>query len=104
MKPSYSVWVLLLLAVLTFIGCRSRSDAPKEKTYEIKGTVVAVDAKKPSVKLDHQDIPGLMKAMVMEFDVATPKVVEGLKSGDKVQGKLKVESDRPIVTVLEKLP
>ena len=78
---------------------------PKEKTYEVKGIVVAVDAKKPSVKLDHQDIPGLMKAMVMEFDVASPKILDGFQAGNKVQGKLKVEENgKYTITHLEKLP
>ena len=72
---------------------------PKEKAYEIKGTVIAVDAKKPSVKLDHQDIPGLMRAMVMEFDVAGPKVLDGLKAGDKVQGTLKEKTATRVITL-----
>jgi hypothetical protein len=62
-----------------------------------------VDAPNKTVKLDHEDIPGLMKAMVMEFRVDNPKVLEGLKPGDNVHGKLKVESGQYIVTHLEKL-
>ena len=45
-----------------------------------------------------------MKGMVMEFDVASPKVLEGLKPGDKVQGKIKVDAGTQIVTHLEKSP
>jgi Cu/Ag efflux protein CusF len=102
-KPFFSLCVPLILALI-LIGCRSGSDAPKEKTYEVKGTVVAVDANKPSIKLDHQDIPGLMKAMVMDFDVANPKILDGVKPGDKVAGKLKVDADNQTITALDKLP
>jgi Cu/Ag efflux protein CusF len=102
-KLFHVLWLPLLL-VLVAVGCRSGSEMPKEKAYEIKGTVIAVDAKKPSVKLDHQDIPGLMRAMVMEFDVAGPKVLDGLKAGDKVQGTLKEKDGNRVITRLEKLP
>jgi Cu/Ag efflux protein CusF len=104
MKLLLSLWLPLLLVLVIAIGCQSGSESAKVKTYAIKGTVVAVDAKKPSVKLDHQDIPGFMHAMVMEFDAANAKVLEGLKAGDKVQGKLKVENDNPVITVLDKSP
>ena len=104
MKQLHLLWLAVLLVSVTLIGCRSGSGEAKVKTYEIKGTVVAVDEKKPSVKLDHQDIPGLMKAMVMEFDVASPKVLEGIKVGDKVQGNLTAETGKQIITRLEKLP
>ena len=61
-----------------------------------------MDVAKPSVKLDHEDIPGLMKGMQMEFAVENAKVLEGLKAGDQVQSQLKVESGKHIVTHLEK--
>src|SRR5262245_10962512 len=99
-----SLCVALVIAALALAGCQSGSQTSQAKTYEVKGTVVAIDEKKPAVKLDHQDIPGLMKAMVMEFDVAGPKILEGLKAGDKVAGKLKVESGRHTITALEKVP
>ena len=84
--------LLLAFSLLIAAGCRKAPEPAKEKIFDIKGTVVAVDLKKPAVKLDHQDIPGFMKAMEMEFDAASPKVIEGLKAGDKVSGKLKVEA------------
>ena len=45
-----------------------------------------------------------MKAMVMDFNVANPKILDGLKAGDKVQGKLKVEAGNHVITHLEKMP
>ena len=78
MKPFPFLCVPLLLVCVLALGCKSGSEQPKEKSYEIKGTVVAVHAEKPSVELDHQDVPGLMPAMAMDFDVANPKVLDGL--------------------------
>lgn len=99
----------LILGSLAIAGCTNSGtttpagkQASAQKEYPIKGKVVAVDTAKPSVKLDHEDIPGLMKAMQMEFAVENAKVVEGLKAGDQVQGQLKVESGKHTITKLEK--
>ena len=40
----------------------------------------------------HEAIPGHMKAMDMSFDVEDAKVLEGLKVGDQVVGKLTKEN------------
>jgi protein SCO1/2 len=91
------------LLALVFAGCQSSSDSgPKEKVYEIKGKIVAVAPDRSTVKLDHEDIPGLMKAMTMDFGVADPKLLDGLAPGDTVQGKLKVESGKYVLTELRK--
>ena len=86
MKP---VLMNLTLAVLSMIIAGCTTPPEKEKVYDIKGKVVSVDASKKSVRLDHEDIPGRMKAMEMDFTVADAKLLEGLKVGDQVQGKVK---------------
>ena len=98
MRPLLMAVVLVCLA---FAGCR-QGDTDKEKIYDIKGKVVSVDIAKKSVKLDHEDIPGFMKAMEMSFDVTDAKLIESLKAGDQVQGKLKVKSGTQLITELRK--
>jgi Cu/Ag efflux protein CusF len=91
--------------VLLPAGCQKPADsAPKatEKLYEVKGKVVSVNAEKRTVTLDHEDIPGLMKGMRMEFAVEDPKLLTGLAAGDAVQGKLKVRSGDYVLTELAK--
>jgi Cu/Ag efflux protein CusF len=73
-----------------------------DKQYAVKGKVVAVDADKKSITLDHEDIPGLMKAMKMPFTLESPKVAEGLQPGDRVEGHLQVKSGDYVITHLEK--
>lgn len=87
------------------IGCQgptgsSPKDAPK--LYDVKGTVVSLDRDKKAVTLDHEDIPGLMKAMKMEFAVDDAKVLDGLTAGDAVTGKLKADGGNYVVTSLSK--
>jgi Cu/Ag efflux protein CusF len=89
---------------LALAGCQnsSSSPAPGAKVYDVKGKIVSLDAGKKVVTLDHEDIPGFMKAMTMEFAVADAKVLDGLKAGDAVQGKIKSEGGTYAVTSLEK--
>jgi Cu/Ag efflux protein CusF len=98
MRPLLMTLVVALVC-LAFVGCR-QGDADKEKIYDIKGKVVSVDDAKKSVKLDHEDIPGFMKAMEMSFEVENAKLLDGLKAGDQVQGKLKVKSGTQLITEL----
>jgi protein SCO1/2 len=98
-------WLVLLTVTLPLLlaGCKTEeAKTPESKQYPIKGKVMSLDAKKPSVKLDHEDIPGLMKGMQMTFDVADAKLLDGLKEGDDVQGQLKVEAGKYIITELKK--
>jgi protein SCO1 len=100
-------WFVLPGAFLAVMlaGCGSENGGPREaadKDYEIKGNVVAIAADRSSVTLDHQDIPGLMKAMKMEFRVADPKSLDGFSLGDRVRGRLKAGSGDYVITRLEK--
>ena len=72
------------------------------KVYDIKGKIVAIRPDKEGLTLDHEDIPGLMKGMKMEFLVENARILEGLQIGDQVQGKLKVESGSQMITELKK--
>ncbi len=93
-----------LLVFLVLAGCQNSTDTAKEKEklYDVKAKVVAVDMDKPTVTLDHEDIPGLMKAMKMDFIAENPKVLEGIKAGDEVQGRTKSKSGYLILTELQK--
>jgi len=95
------LFALFAFATIVFVaGCRQETAPAKE--YDIKGKVVSVSADKKAVTLDHEDIPGLMKGMKMEFGVADPKVLEGIQAGDQVQGRLKVDNGKYVITRLEK--
>jgi Cu/Ag efflux protein CusF len=98
------IYPLLTIFAVFLAGCTGddKSKDTKAKEYDIKGKVTAVDSKKPAVKLDHEDIPGVMKGMEMEFRVAIPKLLEGLKKGDMVQGRLRKDESGYTITRLEK--
>ena len=57
---------------------------PKDGDYNARGVVTKINLEAGSVELDHEDIPGLMPPMIMEFYVTEKKLLDGLKAGDKV--------------------
>jgi protein SCO1/2 len=106
MKTYQTFWLVVLPAALLVAGCggggEGTSRSGGDKLYDVRGKVVAVDAAKPAVTIDHEDIPGLMKAMQMEFGVEDPRLLEGIKVGDQVKGRLKKSESGYVLTQLER--
>lgn len=89
-----------LLLGATLFGCGSGAP-PEERHFAVKGKVAAVDRDKKQVTLDHEDIPGLMKAMKMPFAVESEQLLDNLHVGDDVQGRLKVVGGNYTITELK---
>jgi Cu/Ag efflux protein CusF len=105
MKTVPWIWLVVLVFPCLLAGCKeSASDkqGAADKEYDVKGKVTEVDPKKQTVTLDHEDIPGLMNAMEMPFQVENPALLEGIKAGDKVQGRVKKGDASYTITHLEK--
>jgi Cu/Ag efflux protein CusF len=85
MTRSY-VAVAIVFSLTLFAGCGGDG---AEKIYDLKGKVTAVDHDKRTITVDHEEIPGLMRAMKMTFGVDDPKLLEGLVAEDVITGKLK---------------
>ncbi len=96
------LWLPILLISVILIGCQTGLDSSKAKFYDLKGKVVSVEADKNTLTLDHEDMPGFMKAMTMKFSVEKASSLEGIKTGDHVQGKLKVTGSEYVITDLQK--
>ena len=104
MRLPHLFHLTVLLVVLALAGCSGGpSSAPGDGGYDLKGKVVALDLAKLEVTLDHEAIPGLMKAMTdMPFRVADAKLLEGIKPGDPVQGRVKKTDSGNLITALHK--
>jgi Cu/Ag efflux protein CusF len=104
MKTVPWLGLVILAAPLLLAGCggADKSKDAADRQYDVKGKVVDIAPDRQSVKLDHEDIPGLMKGMKMKFRVEDAKVLDGLQPGDAVQGRLKVQAGDYILTRLEK--
>lgn len=99
--------IVITAALMMYLcGCQNagkETTSATEKLYDVVAVVVAIDSEKNTITLDHEDIPGLMRAMKMTFPVEDSKILTGLKAGDKVDGKLKAKSDgKQMITELKK--
>lgn len=72
--------------------------------HDIRGTVVAIALDSGTVNLDHEEIPGLMAAMKMEYQVQDVGMLDGLKPGDRVAGRLRARDGEYLIVALEKQP
>jgi len=58
--------------------------------YHAQGIVLAVDRNKDEVTISHKAIPGYMEAMAMPFHADSPKELEPLAPGSRIEFQLKV--------------
>ena len=62
-------------------------------TYHVTGKITELHPAESSVEIQHDEIPGYMKAMTMPFDVKDTNELTGLNPGDKVSFKLLVQAE-----------
>ena len=74
----------------------------KDGDYNAKGTVTKINMELGSVELDHEDIPGLMPPMRMEFYVSDKKMLDGLRVGDQVNFVLRYKAGTETIVKLTK--
>jgi protein SCO1/2 len=78
---------LPLLAALVAAACGPGGGervGARPGIYEATGVVVDVDAGERQALVDHEDVPGLMPAMTMSFDVPDPQLATRLEPGQKI--------------------
>jgi len=100
----------VLLAALSFVlgGCSQKPpDDANAQRYDLKGTVVSVDRARKIVNVDHEEIPGYMAAMRMDFPLKDADALKVVEPGDTIQATLVVADteywlESPAVT--KKLP
>ena len=92
-----------LLVVLS--ACGSQTPRPAEDTskapssevryYEATGTLVTIQ--EGHLKIEHDEIPGFMKAMTMSFQVKDPALLKGLEEGSEVRFRVAVTEDSVLI-------
>lgn len=76
----------VLLAPLV-LGCPQEEGGPG--VYDARGVVEDVDVEGAQVLIDHEDVPGLMPAMTMNFAVPDEAVLEGLAAGQVIEFEMR---------------
>jgi protein SCO1 len=85
---------LLAIVVVICAGLAAGCQSAPEKHYSIQGEVISADPAKKLLTVKHGDIPGLMPAMTMSYQVAEPKQIEALQPGDKISADLVVSESK----------
>ncbi|GAB3778417.1 hypothetical protein GCM10028796_58810 [Ramlibacter monticola] len=69
----------------------------------VNAEVTEVDESAGLVTLQHEDIPNLnMPAMVMPFEVADKKMLQGLKAGDRIRAQFDTVDGKMLLIRLER--
>lgn len=81
----------MLLAVAALVcSCSQQS----QKHYRLNGTVISIDSVRGNLSVNHDAIPGLMPAMLMEYSVKDPSVLQQLHLNDTITADLVIAGDR----------
>lgn len=86
---------LALAAVLGLLSCE------RAETFDARGVVRAVRASERQVEIEHGEVPGLMPAMTMSFDVADAALLAGLAPGQYVEFRIARAGDRFEIVAIE---
>jgi Cu/Ag efflux protein CusF len=92
--------VLLLGAGLLAAGACGGGSS--EGPHMGDGVVQQVDVAQRQVTIKHGDIPGLMSAMTMAFEVDDAALLQGLEPGTEVHFGVKYADGRYVVTSIER--
>jgi protein SCO1/2 len=88
-KPCLRIALIVVCLILS-TSCRPRGSG-NEQRYDLKGKVVAVNKADRTATIDHEEIPGYMPAMTMDFLIKRNSDLEMIKPGDQVTGTLIVD-------------
>lgn len=86
---------IAFIALALFTACKKPAEIPKAspdaKRYKLTGKVIEVDPAKKKAKIEHDEIPGFMPRMTMDFPIHADWVWEDLKPGSDIRAELVVD-------------
>src|SRR3990172_4410238 len=88
--------VPILLALFVAPACRREAPGGGAQRHPLEGRVVVVDAASRTLTIAHEDIPGFMPAMTMDFVVLEKDaaLLEHVSPGDQITATLVVPDSR----------
>ena len=78
--------ILLVFAASQCGGTKSEN----EKRYPVTGKVIAINKTEKTATINHDEIPGYMESMTMDFRVKNDSDLDKMKPGDRISGDLVV--------------
>lgn len=86
---------LILAALFALAACSGEEPSkpvsePGEKLYTVRGTILSREATSNTIHVDHEEIPGFMTAMKMDYSVRGADVATLPPDGARFEAKLHV--------------
>jgi len=89
-----------MLFPLWLVACQS---TPEKQIFTAQGVVKDVVANGKGVRIAHEDIPGFMQAMTMEFAVKDPALLSQVQPEDEVAFTIEKTSESLYITAIHRL-
>lgn len=82
-----------LLVVFLYVGCDQKDEptTTSRQTFEVRGVIQAIRQEGKVLIIDHEEIPGYMRQMIMPFGVAEGESTSGLTPGEEIEFVYEVE-------------
>ncbi len=96
---------LIIAIVFGLFACNTENKVEKIESpiYKSVGVIKAVNAEKSEITIDHENIEGLMSAMVMDFPFVDKSLPESAAVGDKVEFELEKKDGEIVLTKIKKI-
>ncbi len=88
-------WALLSVLAAGLLGCSQKNESQADASgegYPVVGLVIDINSEEGSAKIKHEEIPGFMPAMTMDFRLDSADL-EKIKAEDKIHGRLVRDED-----------
>lgn len=98
----------VLLLALALAACSSEPvkpvSEPGEKLYAVRGKILSRNGADNTVHMDHEEIPGFMAAMRMDYAVRGAEVGELPPDGARIEATLHVTQRAYWITDIKAIP
>jgi protein SCO1/2 len=96
--------ILAILFALAVTGCDGSQEQTARDVYQVRGLFEGLRFEGQAIRVQHEEIPGLMEAMSMDFKLSNPSEAEGLEPGDKITFRYIVTEDDSFIEDIAVLP
>lgn len=96
-------YALIVFAVFCLFPLASCQHQVEKQEFSARGVVKSVIADGKGVRIAHEDIPGFMQAMTMDFEVKDPALLSGVQPEDAIAFTIEKTSESLYITALDRI-
>lgn len=100
LRQSRALLIAVVVCAFALVSCQGQ---PEKQTFSARGVVKGVIADGKGVRIAHEDIPGFMQAMTMDFEVKDPALLAGVRPEDTITFTIEKTSESLYITALNRI-